>query len=72
MENIKYENSSKNKKAIFQLFSIEQRENAKPFWREVGVAFENRDGSFNLIAKVGIQPGMKLQLRRARPRERTA
>lgn len=39
-------------KARKELWMVEDRgegENAKSFWTRVGVAFENRDGSYSLI-----------------------
>jgi len=30
------------------VFTIIERENAKPFWRPIGSAFQNRDGSLNI------------------------
>jgi hypothetical protein len=31
------------------VYSIIEREGKKPFWQKVGVAFENKDGSLNVI-----------------------
>lgn len=40
-------------KPTHRILQIESRgEEAKPYWREVGVAFENKDGSLNLVFSV--------------------
>ena len=35
-------------KPAYRLFQIEPRSEGKHFWREVGVAWQNADGSLNL------------------------
>jgi len=52
-------------KKIFDLYSIEpsKKYEGKNFWRRVGVAFLNRDGSLNVKSNVNLSPEMKLQLR---------
>lgn len=35
-------------KEKLDVFTIIERENARPFWVRVGVAFRNKDGSLNL------------------------
>lgn len=31
-----------------RIFQVEERKDRKPFWREIGVAWENADGSYNI------------------------
>lgn len=49
------------KKAPWKIFAIEDNGGEKKYWREVGVGFENEDGSYNL--KLYMSPGLQLQLR---------
>lgn len=41
----------------------------KTYWRNVGVAFVNKDGSLNL--KLYMLPGLKLQIRDRKDKEQT-
>lgn len=47
-----------------ELFDVQQREGQRAFWKKVGAAFENKDGSHSILL---YQPGMatpkRLQLR---------
>lgn len=54
-----------------EIFGIVER-NESSFWTRIGVAFENRDGSWFLkFDYIPIRPEIKLQLREPRePRER--
>jgi len=49
-----------------EVFSIREAEGEnKPFWKQVGRAFMNRDGSINVILDA-LPLGPKLQIREAR------
>jgi hypothetical protein len=54
-----------------EIFGIVER-NENSFWTKIGVAFENRDGSWNLrFDYLPSRPDVKVQLREPRePRER--
>ncbi len=39
------------------------KEGGKAFWMRVGIAFENKDGSYNIKLDVPVIPGMDLQMR---------
>ena len=62
------------KLAVFHIAKVEGQ--ANPAWTRVGVAFPNRDGSFNLIVNKPLPAGAKLQIReekaRAKPEETPA
>ncbi len=44
-----------------KVFAIEDNGGEKKYWHEVGVAFENQDGSLNV--KLYMLPLLKLQIR---------
>lgn len=47
-----------NKTPSHRIYQVESRgQNKKSFWREVGVAWENNDGSLNLDFQVIPMPG---------------
>ena len=64
------EGAGPNGSARKEIFGIVER-NESSFWTRIGVAFENRDGSWNLkFDYVPARPDVKLQLREPRePRE---
>jgi hypothetical protein len=55
------------KKEAWKIFGIEDNGGDRKFWRELGVAFLNKDGSFNL--KLYFSPGLALQLRPPQEKE---
>jgi len=64
------------KKGMKQIWMVEDlpataTREAKSFWTKVGVAFENRDGSFNLHLSA-IPVSGKLQMREFEKRESVA
>lgn len=54
--------SNGNSKERRDVFTIIERENARPFWVRVGSAFENRDGSLNVYLDA-LPVNGKLQVR---------
>ena len=46
---------------LFDILAIEEGSNDKTYWRNIGVGFQNKDGSVNL--KLYMFPGLQLQLR---------
>lgn len=48
-------------KKVFDVLVIEEGSDEKRYWRNVGVGFENKDGSVNL--KLYMFPGLSLQMR---------
>lgn len=55
------------KKKVFDVFAVEEGSNNQTYWRNVGVAFQNRDDSFNI--KLYMFPGLQLQLRERQERQ---
>lgn len=55
----------KNSKKLpkYNLFNIESNDQEKSIWNKVGVGFENKDKSINLIINQDLKQNMKLQLR---------
>lgn len=47
---------------VWDAFQITEREGSKAFWTKVGVAFQNRDSSINVILDAFPKDG-KVQLR---------
>lgn len=58
-------NKINSSKALqFTIFRpIDSVDGAKKKWPRIGVAFQNRDGSFNLILNEAVAPNTRLQLR---------
>jgi hypothetical protein len=55
-------------KKIFDVFAIEENEKKDAtYWRNIGVAFENKDGSVNV--KLYMFPGLQLQIRERQERK---
>lgn len=52
-----------------EVFTIIERENAKPFWARIGIGFINRDNSINLILD-GLPVNGRLHVRDARASQR--
>lgn len=50
--------SKQNHEPAFRAFSVIERENKDAFWQPLGAAFENADGSFNLILQALPLPGL--------------
>ncbi len=50
-----------------KVYAIEDNGPDKKYWREVGVAFRNRDGSINV--KLYMLPLLQLQIRERNPKE---
>jgi len=50
-----------------KVYAIEDNGGDKKYWREVGVAFRNQDGSLNL--KLYMMPLLKLNIREQRESE---
>lgn len=48
------------------VYAIEDNGPAKKYWREVGVAWRNRDGSLNV--KLYMLPLLQLQIRERKPK----
>jgi hypothetical protein len=55
----------------FDVFTIIERENTRPFWRAIGSAFQNKDGSFNILFDA-LPVNGKAQVRIATRRESDA
>jgi len=56
-----------DRKKVFDILVIEKGKDEKSYWRNVGIAFENRDGSINL--KLYMFPDLSLQIRERQERE---
>ena len=63
MENTKTKESSTKQPAFSIYRPVEQSEGEKKLWPRVGVAFQNRDGSLNLILNEQIPANTRLQAR---------
>jgi hypothetical protein len=65
---------TQKERKIFSIFSIEPstKYEGKNFWRQVGVGFVNRDGSFRLKPNQILTPQMDLQLREKQEKRREA
>jgi hypothetical protein len=55
------------KKAVKDVFVIEEGSDDKKYWRQVGVAFINKDDSLNL--KLYLFPGVQFQIRDRKEKE---
>ena len=51
----------------FDVYAIEETKDQKKYWHQVGVGFENKDGSINL--RFYMLPGTQLQLRAAQDKK---
>ena len=60
--------SATPKAAKLAVFHITQAD-GKTLWVRVGVAFPNRDSSFNILLNHPMAKGAKLQVRAEKPRE---
>ena len=50
------------------LYGVVQRRNTKAFWTRIGTAFENRDGSWNLLFDYfPTDSNVTIQMREPRP-----
>jgi hypothetical protein len=62
--------SSQGHEPAFRVFSVIEREGRDPFWQPLGAAFENSDGSYNIILQALPLPSLdgvcKIVLRRPR------
>lgn len=62
--------SKQSHEPAFRAFSVIEREGRDPFWQPLGAAFENSDGSYNVILQALPLPGpdgvCKIVLRRPR------
>ena len=60
--------SKQNHEPAFRAFSVIEREGKDSFWQSLGAAFENSDGSYNVILQALPLPGpdgvCKIVLRR--------
>ena len=57
---------SNNKKSLV-VYNIVETNREKPFWNRIGTAFENRDGSFNVVLNSLPLDG-KLHIREPNPK----
>lgn len=51
----------------YEVFVVQEGKDGRAFWREVGVAFENADGSLSL--RLHLLAGVTMQVRKAINRE---
>ena len=60
--------SKQSHEPAYRAFSVIEREGRDPFWQPLGAAFENSDGSYNVILQALPLPGpdgvCKIVLRR--------
>jgi len=60
--------SKQSHEPAYRAFSVIEREGRDPFWQSIGAAFENSDGSLNIILQAYPLPGrdgvVKVVLRR--------
>jgi hypothetical protein len=60
--------SKQSHEPAYRAFSVIEREGRDPFWQPIGAAFENSDGSLNIILQAYPLPGrdgvVKVVLRR--------
>jgi hypothetical protein len=63
--------NGKNMKQVVAAIERGEGENKKTFWTRIGVAFENRDGSYNLLFDYlpARMEGTTVQLRDFEPKE---
>ena len=63
--------SNHTKTKSYSIFRpLDQTDGEKKKWPRVGVAFQNRDGSYNLILNEAVTANTKLQLRAFQSREK--
>lgn len=55
--------TKKNNLPTHTLFHIQEKQNGKSFWQEVGAAWTNSDGSLNVVLDYMPRGGWKFQLR---------
>jgi len=57
-------------KTMKEIWGVTQRKGKRDFWTRIGVAFENNDGSYNLLLDfVPTNPDTTIQLRDRKPRD---
>ena len=57
-------------KTMKEIWGVTKRKGSKDFWTRIGVAFENSDGSFNLLFDYyPTNPDTTVQLRDRKPRD---
>jgi hypothetical protein len=49
--------SKQSHEPAYRAFSVIEREGRDPFWQSIGAAFENSDGSLNVILQAYPLPG---------------
>ncbi len=59
-------NENRNRKEIFGI--VNRPNSEQSYWTRIGVAFENRDGSWNLLFNfIPTDPQTRVQLREPKP-----
>ena len=59
------------KKVAWDVFTVVDKTDAKPFWQRLGAGFENKDGSINITMNA-LPCNGRLQLRRPKAKEQQA